>query len=460
MKMRFMRSKESGQSIPLIALMLVVLLAFVALSVDVGHTYAEQRNLTRSTNAAVLAAMDELIRNGSDEKIASVIRESYASNGITIVDSPDQVVGANQRYVRATYVDNKGNDMNSCTIGNCTVVPDRVRYIHIVTEGTVETDFAKVVGRPSLPVNAQSWAMRCPPTNGVYPIAVPQDILGKDNFLPPNPRTTNDLYIGYADDNYPKSVGKMVRRIFLKDGVPGSFGWLRWNDNPNDKLGSAGGLANMLAGEGNLDKVKFQEAPWGGTDAQPNGYPIDPGNLTGGDWVYGNPGFSGGTAVDEAIWDHITKRTVVMLPIVGRTAGSGSNARYEFIELGSFYIVDPTPGDGRSTGGFSQQGGGNAYLDLVYLGSAKYTACLQTNLIPPSETTLFGLKAEVRVMPSYRQGTRPDLPVAYTIVMDVSGSMSQDFAGHATIGASHTAGQNSTGGTDYQCGTQQPSTLR
>lgn len=458
MNMRLVRSKQSGQSIPLIALMIVVLLSLVALSVDVGNTYAQQRSLTRSTNAAVLAAMDELIRNGSDEKIAQVIRESYAANGITIVDSPDQVASPNQRYVKATYVDNDGNDMNACTIGNCTVVPDRVRYIHIIADGTVETDFARVVGRPTLPVNAQSWAMRCPPTNGVYPIAINQDDLLVDNFEKPEPMTKNDLYIGYADANYPASVGKMTRRIFLKSGsVPGSFGWLRWNNDPKDKLNSSDGLADMLAGDGNLDTIAFKEADWPSLpDPKPKGYPLSPGQLTNGDWVWANPGFSAGKDVDDAIWDHIAKRTVLILPIVGRTAGSGSGASYEVVDMGSFYVVDPTPGDGRTTGGFVQQGGGNAYLDLVYLGPVKYTACLQTNMVPPGDTTLFGVKAEVRVMPSYRKGTQPNLPVAYTIVLDVSGSMSQDFAGHATIGASHTKEANSTGGTDYQCGTRAP----
>jgi hypothetical protein len=240
------------------------------------------------------------------------------------------------------------------------------------------------------------------------------------------------------------------------DSAPGSFSWLRWNKGAN----SAPELAEMLADDGNMDKGVFEEAPWPSDvtkagEPAPKGYPLDPGGLTNGDWVYGNPGMSKSSAVESAIRDHINKRTVMILPIVSRASGSGNNAAYEVVTLGSFYIVDPTPNDSRS-GGFNDQGGSNAYIDLVYLGPVKETACLQTNVVPPNDTQQYGILGEIRIKPTWRQGSKPALPVAYTVVLDVSGSMTQDFAGHNTIGGTRPKEANVVGGTDVQCGTEKP----
>ena len=57
MKACLVRTKTSGQSLPIIALMIVVLVAMVALAVDVGNTYAEQRSTVRASNAAALTGM-------------------------------------------------------------------------------------------------------------------------------------------------------------------------------------------------------------------------------------------------------------------------------------------------------------------------------------------------------------------------------------------------------------------
>ena len=62
MSARFLRTKTRGQSIPLIALLIVVLIGAVGLSVDVGNNYAQQRNTVRATNASALAGMNAMIR--------------------------------------------------------------------------------------------------------------------------------------------------------------------------------------------------------------------------------------------------------------------------------------------------------------------------------------------------------------------------------------------------------------
>src|SRR5262245_62122168 len=84
MNARLVRSKASGQTLPLIALVIVVVIAMVGLAVDVGNTYAQQRNTVRSSNAAALSGMSTLIKNGSDTNVYNAIKFSLKSNGIEV----------------------------------------------------------------------------------------------------------------------------------------------------------------------------------------------------------------------------------------------------------------------------------------------------------------------------------------------------------------------------------------
>ncbi|MBC8160791.1 MAG: Tad domain-containing protein, partial [Roseiflexaceae bacterium] len=103
------RSRSPGQSIPLIAIMLVVLFGLVGLSVDVGNTYAEQRNVVRATNAAALAGIDAVIRGSNDPTVAKIINESLMANGMRLQgaststgEDSNGVTG--NRTVRAYYM--------------------------------------------------------------------------------------------------------------------------------------------------------------------------------------------------------------------------------------------------------------------------------------------------------------------------------------------------------------------
>src|SRR5262245_28302292 len=152
MKARLVHSKQQGQSIIIIALIIVVLVGMVGLSVDVGNTYAQNRNAVRATNAAALAGMDKLIRGGDDVSIGKVIVASFKSNGITAQINPTIAAQPGERQIQARYLDSNGNWIASCYIGSCGSVPNNVSYIQINTSGTVDTYFARVLGRPTLPV--------------------------------------------------------------------------------------------------------------------------------------------------------------------------------------------------------------------------------------------------------------------------------------------------------------------
>jgi hypothetical protein len=431
MRRSHFRRKNPGQSIPLIALVLVVLFGMVGLAVDVGNTYAQQRATVRAANSASLAGMNEVIRRNNDAGVAKVINESFASNGIKIAANPANPAPG-ERVVRARYFGADGNAISDCLIGNCGAVPNGASYIQIQVEGTVDTYFARVVGTNSLPVNTVSYAARCTPIAGVYPIAVQNSDLGPNGFVRPTGNLTDaqvkEIWGKYADELF--VTPRDWRRVTLKPngGESGTFSFVRWKQAGD---GDAGALAQSLSGDGNVENG-YQERPdWPRPDLTPiKNYPLGPNQMTIGDWVYGNAyaGWSNGDAVMNALRDHMQNRTVMVLPIVDKPAGGGSDTAFQIVRLGTFYINSQKQG---------VSSGGVPSLDLVYLGDANETACLRTAV---ERSDKLGLVGSVSVLPRLGKSESTKQPIAYQMVLDVSGSMSWSFEGYGRLN-----GQN------YQC---------
>lgn len=468
-----LRRKAAGQSIPLIALMIVVLFGMVGLAVDVGNTYAEQRTVVRASNAASIAAIDAVIKGYDDPGVAKIINESLKTNGLHLQATSgvgDSATTTGDRLVRAYYMDVEGRPISNCLIGNCGRVPSNVNYIEVNVDGLVGTYFARVVGQSTLPVHAKSFAGRCPPTNGVYPLAVQNGDVGTSGFTKPlnttdssgNPIWGNN----YRDSNYP--TGLTWRRIFLKAnaGAAGNFSFLRWLSDPNS--GNATATAAAFAGDGTL-AVGFNEAPWPANgDPKPANYPLAPGQITVNDWVYGDSGLSWSNAPGDSLRDNLeslmTKHTLLLLPMVDASSGAGSNSQFKMARLGSFYIVDPFPSD-PNNGGVSKQGGGNAYIDLAYVGSANESPCLVTNVDPDTKGTSltptdnsFDVRFPFSVNPRWAGTDKPNEPVAFQLVLDVSGSMSWDFNGSGTLNATQHPTADSSGGINVHCEWSNPDT--
>ncbi len=434
MKVR-LKDKQPGQSIPLIALMIVVLFGMVGLSVDVGNTYAEQRSVVRASNAAALAGMDALIGGADqDQKVAEAIKQSLASNGIKVADPSSAQNDPDARSVRTLYLYPAGNALATCNVGQCGAIPQGVSYIQVDVSGTVATYFARVVGRPTLPVGSTAWAARCLPVNGVYPIAIQSGDLDANGFKKPTD-TSIPWGNNYSDGRY---KNKTWMRVYLKDNgsAPGNFSWLRWPSDNN--AGNETWLEAAMTGDGNLSQG-FDELDWADRKTTaPAHYPLAPHVLSVGDWIHGNSGLS--WKIQDTLQKLASNRTVVILPIVDNYQGNGNNSAFHLQRLGAFYI-----------NGVSKQGGANAYLDLVYLGKARETACLQTNVTPPdTQTQLIRVRGPVALNPRFLTKTTQK-PIAYQIVLDVSGSMSMDYYGLATKGGTVKVEQNTSGGTDVRC---------
>jgi hypothetical protein len=184
-------------------------------------------------------------------------------------------------------------------------------------------------------------------------------------------------------------------------------------------------------------------------------YPIKPHELNADDWIYANTGVAISGGVEAALKEHIDKKNVLILPIVSPAVGTGSKATFQVKGLGAFYLVG-IPGYGTGVGG---KQGANGFFDLVYIGPANSIACLST---PAVTSSTLGVTGSVFFKPRWglRQGSQP---IAFEVILDVSGSMSWNFDGQGSSGGSIKFEADTTGGTtakncEYTASVPNPST--
>ncbi|MFN3372830.1 MAG: pilus assembly protein TadG-related protein [Chloroflexus sp.] len=418
--------RARGQSIPLLALMIVVLVGMVALSVDVGRTFSEERRAVAAANAASLSAMNTYVRrpaNATNTVIYDSIVNSLRSNGIDIENNPNI-------RMEAYYLNARGEPIEGGAriTRDGTVAPDNVAYIQVNLEGDVDTFFARVVNQEQLPIAATAYAGTCPPTDGVYPIAINNEYISGNEFR--NPGDANGD--GKPDNNWKKLTsgsykGFTKMRLYLADNnVPGGFGWLRWLDG----RGASGANANSaqelelaLTGTGTLSKGFMEVVPWPATNLpRPANYPERPGELNVGDWVYGSSGFTASNDRRAALDAHIANDTRMVLPIYDVAVSQGSNAAYRVVRFGLFVLTEY----GRERN--------RPYMDFIFLGdpNRQGTACSATPP-PPEDTSIVRLTGSVELWPEYQVVVNERRPVQYVVVLDVSGSMNMDFYGRGKL---------------------------
>ncbi len=441
--LRVLRARSPGQSIPLIALMIVVLVGMVGLSADVGNTYRENRHAERAANAAAVAGMQAYLEsNWLDSVTASEIESAIRDNGFTPVPFNKPDLQPDELEVEAFYLKRSGEAM-LCKVGECGGGPVvGAAYIQVVTRGRVDTYFARALGQTTLPINAQAFAGKCPPINGVLPITIQHSLIdgSASKFADPDGDVTiPDL-----------AIKKYVfKRLYVTDPYligENDVGFLRWKksyDNPTTNL------PEMMAADGNL-KLGFEEVTWGeisplappdtlpvdgSGNPDPSAYPLEPFYLAEQDWAYGYDNFQGGNSLLNSIQSqldfHIQNRSKVYLPLYGSLpVDDGSGGFYYFIEqFGEFYILDYDKANG-------------SYIDLIFLRYAPRIPCPAENVWTEVQ---YGLSGPVELVPRWAAKPKEPKPAGYSIMLDVSGSMSWNFRGWAHEGA-----------TVYQCEAYDP----
>lgn len=433
------RHRARGQSLPLLALMIIVLIGFVGLSVDVGNTYQEQRKLVSATNAASISAMQVYLTAGTtDADVFNAINTAFAENGITIVPYGQQDLAPNERGMQAFYLDQNGNPLG-CDVGNCPSRPGDARYIQVQTQGTVDSLFAQVFNVTQFPVGTAAYAGSCPPVDGVYPLAISAGALNSDGEF-----INGDGTIVLNDVASTLGSELKWRRLYLQpvDGTP-QIGLVRWRDSYG-----TGQVDTMLTIPGNL-KFGFEEAPFVETEdgvGTADTYPNEPRVLSTDDWMYGYSNDDFQSLLVGALGDELdtlrSTRTRLILPIYNATAANpsdGNNPTYRMGDFGTFYIKD------HGTDEFG------TYIELISLGtidSPRGTPCLAQNVDVP-EDQRYGILGPVAVRPAWAErNIIPDdqiKPAGYTIILDVSGSMSYSIEGWGSW--LYKGGD----GRDYQC---------
>ncbi|MGQ9547066.1 MAG: VWA domain-containing protein [Roseiflexus sp.] len=422
MKQRFLHHKTEGQNVILLAGILALLIGMAALAVDLGVTYAEQRNIVRVTNAASLAGMNRLIGGGRDADVARAIYESLRSNGIPVTP-PGEAPQPGDRAFEAIYLGSDGSPIpGACSrVGACgSQRPEGVKYIQISLSGEVETYFARLFGQDQLPVGATAYASVGACATGYYPFGVRTTLGGQPMF---------DEY-GFADYDgfYEDETYAQLRyqRLYLRtnDNPNGGFSLLRWrNDIPS---GDTGALAEMLTGDGTYRRG-YNEADWpeiiqgGDGPTRPDSYPFEPNTINAADWVYGNV-FNGNpfnAQVQNQLETLKRNRTLMTLPMYRFDNGSLTDPAYYIERFGAFLLVNyGVENDGRVPDG--------PWVELAYVREGGQCANLVTGAPPTNNFTVGG---SVTYIPRYR--TYPDLnrPVQFLLILDVSGSMAWTFDG-------------------------------
>jgi len=207
------RRDERGQVLVLFAVLIVILLAFAAFSIDIGRQVAERRHVQTAADAGALAACRALIAGESDAAAAQAASEVALAN---LQNSP---AGATATIANPpSYADLNGSgsvDADELTSG-IVIASTSVR---VAIASTLQTSLARVVGVTSLETGARA---RCNLQGGP---AIP--IVARRYANPPGPAngfvdhvaTLGTSGLGQVDNVDPRGYGPS--RIPASEAAPG-----------------------------------------------------------------------------------------------------------------------------------------------------------------------------------------------------------------------------------------------
>ena len=144
------RQLERGQSLVLFVLALVTLLGGAGMVLDLGGSWAQQRNEQRAADLAALAGATSEANGGSRADIIAAAVSSAMANGFGASEVRVNIPPTQGRYgPGGTYYGS--NDCSTPSAYPCAV--------EVVISGTHQNGFAAVMGMPSWPVTARGVAV-------------------------------------------------------------------------------------------------------------------------------------------------------------------------------------------------------------------------------------------------------------------------------------------------------------
>ncbi len=192
-RMRFStpRGREDGQSLAVITLAMMALLAMTALTIDGAYAYAQRQRMQNAADLAAIAGARALGLGKSASEIAQEISRYAQANG----------AGTFSYY----FIDESGRQVGT---------PESASGVHVRTQRTFHTFLAAIVGINQMTASAESEA-------SLYGIG------GASNLLP----------LAIHEDNF--VYGQTYELWDDNHEAPGAFGWVDWD--------GGGGGANELA---------------------------------------------------------------------------------------------------------------------------------------------------------------------------------------------------------------------
>jgi hypothetical protein len=300
-----MFKKEKGQAIVILAVAIVVLLAFVALAIDAGNGYTAKRQTQNAVDAAALAGARQIVLECARQG------ENPGPNEAEIRNRVSQMVQANSSGAtfHAYYVGADGARLSENEVGTLGAVPcncpTRGQGVEVVASNSTTSFFAGLIGKPTLDVQATAKARYGAVrqvTSGLYPFT----------------RRMGSF-------EYNQTV--TLRFLDNADEAPGNFGWLTWDGQNNIPA-----LGESLTPPGNSELYYNPGVPpdW---SADTNDHAIDIGK-----WLQGAPGNKNSAEVRAQLDWHIANQTDMIIPLYDEVAGEGSHMNYKIAGFAAFKI--------------------------------------------------------------------------------------------------------------------------
>lgn len=226
------RSPQRGQTLVIMALAITALLAALALVIDGGNAYAQQRRTQNGVDAAAEAGATQLARLFagvaiSDVDVAAAVTATATANDITKLDS-------------AEYTDSAGTVLGSVGGGS---IPGDAQGVKVGGSREFDTYIAGVVGMPTWTASANATAITGYAVRsgygGVIPLTIPilltqcksgggSDKLSFPESSPP---------IGPPGMPWPTGPNNRIAIPLCSNG-PGNVGWIDWD-------GGGGGVPQL-----------------------------------------------------------------------------------------------------------------------------------------------------------------------------------------------------------------------
>jgi len=175
-KTRFMRS-EKGQSLVLIAFMMVVLLALAGLAIDGGNMFLQRRRVQNAADSGSLAGTRVLAQHIShcrpgdaadDDVVDQAVHEFVGGNGFPAAEGNEIV---------AWYTNAAAEPLGQVGAGG---IPATATGVHVRIDAQVPTHFLKVLGIDNSQIGADALAMTGRVTQfggGLLPFGVPLQVI-------------------------------------------------------------------------------------------------------------------------------------------------------------------------------------------------------------------------------------------------------------------------------------------